>query len=78
MFGKREINRLGIVTTELRSNIDWLAEKIRKVEILFKPDRHGTIRPKVDMLKDDFNNFESNYIDDMERLFERIEKLEKK
>ena len=61
-----------------KSNIDWLRNETQKMKDLFKPDHHGTVRPKVDMLSDLFTDSETNIWTALNELQKRIEKLEKK
>ena len=43
---------------------------------LFKKDRHGTVRPKVDILDDETNDREVAIWNALNELQKRIEKLE--
>jgi len=60
------------------NNIYALFEGKRQINNLFKKDRHGTVRPKVDILNDLFADNESNVWNALNELQKRIEKLEKK
>ena len=49
-----------------------------KVNGLYKGDKHGTLRPKVDILDDDVFRDISSIEDNVYDLQEKVEKLEKK
>jgi len=49
MFGKIKREQ-----EQQRRDITWLAEENRKLRDLFTKDRHGTMRPKVDMLAEKY------------------------
>jgi len=79
MFGIKEIKR-DIVYT--KNNIDNLFVLFREVKNdvkgVFKEDRHGTKRPKVDMLNDLYTELGIQVWNALNELQKRIEKLEKK
>ena len=54
-------------------NINILSEQMNN---LFKKDRHGTVRPKVDILDDETNDREVAIWNALNELQKRIEKLE--
>ena len=68
MFGKRDIEGLNRSIDNIWKTLNNLLAK----------DRHGTVRPKVDMLADDLDKVNKNMWIEFNRLNEKIEKLEKK
>ena len=78
MFGhKREFEVIKRNLDNLWNNINILYADFRQTKVLFKEDRHGTIRPKVDMLDEQINDSEVNFWNELDGLQKRIEKLEK-
>ena len=76
MFGiKREFEKIRRDSTNLWNNYNELYNKTNN---LFKEDRHGTIRPKVDMLDEQINDSEVTFWNALDGLQKRIEKLEAK
>ena len=84
MFGNADKIKLYSLLTQMtdlnRQMGDWwssLRELRDKVDKLYKPDKHGTFRPKVDILDDevfrDMGSLEMN----VDELQEKVEKLEK-
>ena len=65
---RREFNNLW-------NNISIL-EKAR--QNLFKKDHHGTVRPKVDILAEDLVKVNTNMWIEVNKLNDKIEKLERK
>ena len=63
---KRQTNGLYMAYNDLFS----------KVNGLYRKDEYGTERPKVDMLQDWFEDARSNSFDIMEKVEDRLEKLE--
>jgi hypothetical protein len=69
-----DINNLKLELMELSNFVYDIADKL---DNLFKRDRHGTLRPKVDLLDDEFNKFEIDVWNHFRMLQEKIEKLKK-
>ena len=78
IFGKRDIEGLDRSIDNIWKNINTLYEGKRQINNLFAKDRHGTVRPKVDMLSDIVEKVNKNMWIECNKLNERIEKLEKK
>jgi len=66
---------------DLKSEINELSnfvyEEAGKVNDLFVRDSHKTLRPKVDLLSDEFHKFEIDVWNHFRMLQEKIEKLGK-
>jgi len=78
MFGhKREFEYIKRNIDNLWNNISMLYADFRQTKVLFKEDRHGTIRPKVDMLDEQINDSEVAFWNVLDGFQKRIEKLEK-
>jgi len=76
MFGiKREFEKIRRDSTNLWNNYNELYNKTNN---LFKEDRHGTERPKVDMLNDLYTELGIQVWNALNKLNERIKILEKK
>ena len=73
MFGKIKREQ-----EQQRRDITWLAEETRKLRDLFTKDRHGTERPKVDLLLESLDKVNKNMWLNVNELNKRIELLEKK
>ena len=73
MFGKIKREQ-----EQQRRDITWLAEETRKLRDLFTKDRHGTERPKVDILLESLDKVNKNMWLNVNELNKRIEILEKK
>ena len=73
MFGKIKREQ-----EQQRRDITWLAEETRKLRDLFTKDRHGTERPKVDLLLESLDKVNKNMWLNVNELNKRIEILEKK
>ena len=73
MFGKIKREQ-----EQQRRDITWLAEENRKLRDLFTKDRHGTERPKVDLLLESLDKVNKNMWLNVNELNKRIEILEKK
>ena len=73
MFGKIKREQ-----EQQRRDITWLAEENRKLRDLFTKDRHGTERPKVDLLLESLDKVNKNMWLNVNELNKRIELLEKK
>ena len=71
---KDDINDLQI---EVRELSDLVFSTSGKVNDLFVRDSHKTLRPKVDLLDDEFNKFEIDVWNHFRMLQEKIEALEK-
>jgi len=71
---KDDINDLQI---EVRELSDLIFSTSGKVNDLFDRDSHKTLRPKVDLLSDEFHKFEIDVWNHFRMLQEKIEKLEK-
>ena len=75
MFGhKREFEKIRRDSTNLWNNYNELYDKTNN---LFKEYRHGTVRPKVDMLNDLYTELGIQVWNALNGLQKRIEKLEK-
>ena len=65
----------------LRADVDMVYHETLRIRNLFAKDRHGTERPKVDMLADNLNDslnkYEIKITNVINKLNERIEKMEK-
>ena len=72
MFGKIKREQ-----EQQRRDITWLAEENRKLRDLFTKDRHGTMRPKVDLLSESLDKVNKNMWLNVNELNKRIEMLEK-
>ena len=72
MFGKIKREQ-----EQQRRDITWLAEETRKLRDLFTKDRHGTERPKVDILLESLDKVNKNMWLNVNELNKRIELLEK-
>ena len=72
MFGKIKREQ-----EQQRRDITWLAEETRKLRDLFTKDRHGTMRPKVDLLSESLDKVNKNMWLNVNELNKRIELLEK-
>jgi len=74
-------NRLKDDINDLKSELNELSnfvyEEAGKVNDLFDRDSHKTLRPKVDLLSDEFDKFEIDVWNHFRMLQEKIEKLEK-
>ena len=73
MFGKIKREQ-----EQQRRDITWLAEETRKLRDLFTKDRHGTERPKVDMLTESINRSEFSIGQSIRLIDARLKVLEKK
>jgi archaellum component FlaC len=82
------MNKLGLFKRNIKEDIECLQTEFKdlnelfyrlsnKVNDLFERDRHGTLRPKVDLLDDKFDKFERDVWNHFRMLQEKIEKLEK-
>ena len=71
---KDDINDLQI---EVRELSDLVFSTSGKVNDLFDRDFHKTLRPKVDLLSDEFHKFEIDVWNHFRMLQEKIEKLGK-
>lgn len=71
---KDDINDLQI---EVRELSDLVFNTVSKINDLFVRDSHKTLRPKTDLLNDEFDEFEEDVWNHFRMLQERIEKLEK-
>jgi len=71
---KDDINDLQI---EVRELSDLVFSTSGKVNDLFLRDSHKTLRPKVDLLSDEFDKFELDVWNHFRMLQEKIEKLGK-
>ena len=67
MFGKRNIEGLDRSIDNIWKTLNNLLAK----------DRHGTVRPKVDMLADKHDNFEINTVKAINLLTREVEMLKK-
>ena len=74
----KDISNLDLETTNLKQNIDVIYKELFRIRDLFAKDRHGMVRPKVDMLADRLNKFEIDVWNALNTLQKKIEKLEKK
>jgi len=74
-------NRLKDDINDLKSELNELSNFVYgeagKVNDLFVRDSHKTLRPKVDLLDDEFNKFEIDVWNHFRMLQEKIEKLGK-
>jgi len=71
---KDDINNL---KSELNELSNFVYEEAGKVNDLFVRDSHKTLRPKTDLLSDEFDKFELDVWNHFRMLQEKIEKLEK-
>ena len=71
---KDDINDLQIEVSELSELVFSINGKVND---LFVRNSHKTLRPKTDLLKDEFDKFEQDVWNHFRMLQERIEKLEK-
>ena len=72
MFGKIKREQ-----EQQRRDIAWLAEETRKLRDLFTKDRHGTERPKVDILLESLDKVNKNMWLNVNELNKKIGILEK-
>jgi len=71
---KDDINDLQIEVRELSDLVFSISSKVND---LFVRDSHKTLRPKVDLLSDEFDKFEIDVWNHFRMLQEKIEKLGK-
>ena len=71
---KDDINDLQIEVRELSDLVFSISSKVND---LFVRDSHKTLRPKVDLLSDEFDKFEIDVWNHFRMLQEKIEALEK-
>jgi len=71
-------SRIDDLSNSMRGWWDRQEELRKKVNGLYKIDKHGTERPKVDILDDDVFRDIRSMEDDIYELQEKMEKLEKK
>lgn len=74
----KDISSLDLKTTNLKQNIDVIYKELFRIRDLFAKDRHGTVRPKVDMLSDSFEKTYTDALVGFNKLRKRVEELEKK
>ena len=77
-ISKKEKDAIKRSFDNIHNNLSILFEGKRQMNNLFVKDSHGTVRPKVDLVAEGVEKVNTNLWIEVNKLHERIDKLEKK